>query len=156
MNPITVQFKVNGKQYTIKTEPMRSLSSILRDDLLLTGTKIGCDKGECGACTVIMNDKSVDSCLVPASQINNTEIMTIEGIGDKDNLHPIQKAFIEEGAIQCGFCTPGFVMSTYALLKEKSHPTDKEIKEGLSGNLCRCTGYSKILKAVKKASGKKR
>lgn len=155
MNKIRIQFKVNAQQYDLKTEPLRTLAQILRDDLHLTGTKIGCDKGECGACTVILNNRTVDSCLVPACQLNHTEIITIEGIGDEKHLHPIQQAYINEGAVQCGFCIPGFIISTYQLVKDNNNPDDNQIKEAVAGNLCRCTGYAKILKAIKKSIIKK-
>lgn len=154
MNFINIEFKVNNKKYSINTDPMRPLSSILRDDLLLTGTKIGCDKGECGACTVIMNNQTVDSCIVPAAHLNNAEILTIEGLSNNNSIHPVQEAFIETGAVQCGFCTPGFIMSAYSLLKNNKNPDNDKINQALSGNLCRCTGYSKIIKAVKKAQKK--
>jgi len=152
MRLIEVRFKVNGKEYTLKVDPLKTLLQVLREDLNLTGTKEGCGKGECGACTVILNGKAVNSCLVPVSQINGAEILTIEGIGDEKHLHPLQKAFINEGAIQCGFCTPGMIMSAYALLKEKRLPDEKDIKEAISGNLCRCTGYKRIIQAIKKAA----
>ncbi|MBN1899178.1 MAG: (2Fe-2S)-binding protein [Spirochaetes bacterium] len=149
---IEVRFKVNQKEYRIKVDPLKTLLDVLRKDLHLTGTKEGCGKGECGACTVLLNGEPVNSCLVPASQINGVEILTIEGIGDEKHLHPIQKAFIEEGAVQCGFCTPGIIMSAYALLKKKRLPGKDDIKEAIAGNLCRCTGYSKIIKAIQKAA----
>jgi carbon-monoxide dehydrogenase small subunit len=152
MNLIEVRFKVNGKEYCIKEKPLKPLSKILRENLNLTGTKEGCGKGECGACTVILNNKIVNSCLVPFAQINGAEIITIEGITPEKGLNPLQKAFIEEGAIQCGFCTPGMIISAYSLLKKKKIVTDDEIKEAISGNLCRCTGYKKIISAIKKAS----
>ncbi|RKX97913.1 MAG: (2Fe-2S)-binding protein, partial [Spirochaetes bacterium] len=143
-----ISLKVNGKMYKVEAEPLESLADVLRYKLHLIGTKKGCDKGECGACTVILNGLPVTSCLVPACQLDGAEVLTIEGLGDEKNLHYIQRAYIEEGAVQCGFCIPGFIMSTYALLEKKSNPSDEEIKEALSGNLCRCTGYTKIISAV--------
>ncbi len=153
MELIEICFYVNNKEYRLKVEPLKSLLHVLREDLKLTGTKEGCGKGECGSCTVLLDGKPVTSCLVPISQVNGKSVITIEGIGSEKHLHPLQKAFIEEGAVQCGFCTPGMIISSYALLKEKSIPTEDEIKEAIAGNLCRCTGYAKIIKAVKKARG---
>ena len=152
MKEVTISFKLNGKDYTLTVPTNTTLLQIIRDKVKLTGTKRGCAKGECGACTVIFNGKIVDSCLVLAPKVDGAEITTVEGIGTFDNPHPIQKAFVEEGAVQCGFCTPGFVVSSYALLSKMPKPTEEEIREGLSGNLCRCTGYIKIIEAVKKAS----
>ena len=152
LKEVTISFKLNGKDYTLTVPTNTTLLQIIRDKVKLTGTKRGCDKGECGACTVIFNGKIVDSCLVLAPKVDGANITTVEGIGTFDNPHPIQKAFVEEGAVQCGFCTPGFVVSSYALLSNKPKPTEEEIREGLSGNLCRCTGYIKIIEAVKKAS----
>lgn len=152
MKEVTISFKLNGKDYTLTVPTNTTLLQIIRDKVKLTGTKRGCAKGECGACTVIFNGKIVDSCLVLAPKVDGAEITTVEGIGTFDNPHPIQKAFVEEGAVQCGFCTPGFVVSSYALLSKIPRPTEEEIREGLSGNLCRCTGYIKIIEAVKKAS----
>ena len=152
MKEVTISFKLNGKDYTLTVPTNTTLLQIIRDKVKLTGTKRGCAKGECGACTVIFTGKIVDSCLVLAPKVDGAEITTVEGIGTFDNPHPIQKAFVEEGAVQCGFCTPGFVVSSYALLSKIPKPTEEEIREGLSGNLCRCTGYIKIIEAVKKAS----
>ena len=152
MKEVTISFKLNGKDYTLTVPANTTLLQIIRDKVKLTGTKRGCDKGECGACTVIFNGKIVDSCLVLAPKVDGADITTVEGIGTFDNPHHIQKAFVEEGAVQCGFCTPGFVVSSYALLSNNPKPTEEEIREGLSGNLCRCTGYIKIIEAVKKAS----
>ncbi len=129
-----------------------TLVKIIRDRLGFTGTKEGCGKGECGACTVIFNGKTANACLILAGQVDGADILTVEGIGTIRNPHPIQKAFAEEGAVQCGFCTPGFVVSAYSLLSRNRTPTEDEIREELSGNLCRCTGYIKIIKAVKKAA----
>lgn len=122
---------------------------MIREDLLLTGTKRGCDSGECGACTVIMNGKAVNSCLVLATELEGAEITTIEGLGKySEELHPLQKAFIEKGAVQCGFCTPGVIMTAKAFLDLNPQPTEDEVRDAISGNLCRCTGYAKIVKAI--------
>ncbi len=152
MKEVKINFKLNDRDYKLTVPTNTTLLQIIRDQLGLTGTKEGCGKGECGACTVLFNSVIVTSCLVLAPQVDGAEVLTIEGIGTLQNPHPIQKAFVEEGAVQCGFCTPGFVVSAYSLLSKNSHPTEEEIREGLSGNLCRCTGYIKIIKAVKKAS----
>lgn len=149
---IKVKFKVNSEEREIVTEPTRTLLSILREDLGLKGTKEGCGKGECGTCTVIMDGKPIVSCLVLACQLDGCEIMTIEGLSKDGKLDPIQEAFIEEGAVQCGFCTPGMILSAKALLMKNQDPSEEEIKEAISGNLCRCTGYIKIIKAIKKAA----
>ena len=125
---------------------------LLRDKFNLTGTKEGCGVGECGACTVLMNGKAVNSCLILAAQIEGCEIVTIEGIANGTELHPIQKNFLKHGSIQCGFCTPGMVLSAYALLEENPDPTEEEIKDAIAGNLCRCTGYKQIIEAVKETS----
>ncbi len=147
-----VTFIINGDKKTLNIDPSMTLIEILRKELKLTGTKEGCGKGECGSCTVIMNRKTVNSCLVLGSQIDGSEITTIEGLSKKGELHPLQKAFIEEGAVQCGFCIPGMIMSAKSLLDENPDPTEEEIREGISGNLCRCTGYSKIIEAIQKAA----
>lgn len=136
------------------TSPSTRLLDLIRDDLHFTGTKEGCGKGECGACTVIMNGELVASCLILAPQADGTVITTIEGIGNGENLDPIQEAFIETGAVQCGFCTPGMILAAKKLLEENTHPREEEIKRGISGNLCRCTGYQKIFDAVKLAGDK--
>jgi len=154
MERIVVTFTVNGKTVTVETDPRRPLLDVLREDLLLTGTKQGCRTGECGACTVILDGKIVNSCLVFAGQMEGREVVTIEGIADGDKLHPLQEAFIEEGAVQCGFCIPGMIISAKHLLDRNTEPDEKEIKEALAGNLCRCTGYSKIVKAVQSAAEK--
>jgi carbon-monoxide dehydrogenase small subunit len=124
----------------------------LREDLGLTGTKHGCGLGDCGACTVILDGKAVNSCLVLAIQANGSEVLTIEGLAEKGKLHPLQQAFVDKGAIQCGFCTPGMILSAKALLEEKPNPTELEIRTALSGNLCRCTGYQKIVEAIDDAA----
>jgi aerobic-type carbon monoxide dehydrogenase small subunit (CoxS/CutS family) len=151
-----ITFTVNGKQRTVEAGPLRRLLDILRDDLKLKGTKEGCGEGECGACSVIMNGRVVLSCLVPALQLPGAEVVTIEGLGTETAPHPIQKAFMEEGAVQCGFCTPGMIMAARELLERTSHPTRAEIRTALAGNLCRCTGYDKIFRAVEKAAYSKK
>ncbi|MGB9667059.1 MAG: (2Fe-2S)-binding protein [Candidatus Cryosericum sp.] len=151
-NEVRIVLNINGTDYHVTTQTNRTLTEVLREDLGLLGTKIGCNKGECGACTVIMNGRSVTSCLVLAVQADGATITTIEGLAKDGKPSPIEQAFVEEGAVQCGFCTPGMVMSTEALLSSNPHPTEAEIKTALEGNLCRCTGYAKIIAAVQKAS----
>jgi len=148
-----ITLTVNGQPYEFAALPNRTLVDALRYDLGLTGTKKGCDIGDCGACTVLMNGVPVFSCLVLALEAEGCEILTIEGVAKGLELHPIQKAFIEQGAIQCGFCTPGMVLMALALLQRNPDPTEYEIRRALSGNLCRCTGYQKIVEAVQKAAG---
>lgn len=144
---------INGVKKTYDVDPSLRLVDFLRDQLLLTGTKIGCGRGECGACTVIMDGRAITSCLVPVMRADGTEIETIEGVAHKDGtLHPIQDEFVKKGAIQCGFCTPGFIMSAKALLDKNKKPTEEEVKEALGGNVCRCTGYVKIQEAVMAAA----
>ena len=152
MSKLMIELTINGKKRKVKTTASTRLLDLLRDDLHLTGTKEGCGKGECGACTVIMNGELIASCLVLAPQADRTIITTIEGIGSGGHLDPIQEAFIETGAVQCGFCTPGMILAAKKLLEENPHPTDEEIKRGISGNLCRCTGYQKIFDAIKLAA----
>lgn len=152
ISEVRVAMNVNGTEYQITTLTSRTLAEVLREDLGLLGTKIGCNKGECGACTVIMNGRSVTSCLVLAVQAEGSAITTIEGLAKAGRPSPLEQAFVEEGAVQCGFCTPGMVMSAEALLARKPHPSDAEIATALEGNLCRCTGYRKIVAAVRKAS----
>ena len=144
-----IRFVLNGKEYIKGVNPTQTLLDFLRNEMKLTGTKKGCEIGECGACTVLLDGKAVNSCLVLVGQINTREITTIEGIGSSDNLHPVQKAFIESGAVQCGFCTPGMIMSIIGLLNENPHPSEDEIKMAIEGNLCRCTGYEQILQAIR-------
>jgi aerobic-type carbon monoxide dehydrogenase small subunit (CoxS/CutS family) len=147
----TIKLKVNGYVHELVVKPHQTLLDVLRDDLQLTGTKEGCGLGECGACTVLMNGKPVNSCLILAPEADGAEILTIEGLAEAGNLHPVQKAFVEKGAIQCGFCTPGMVMATVGLLNENPKLSREEIRKGLIGNLCRCTGYIKIIEAVEAA-----
>ena len=151
-----IRITVNGKPYELSVRPHATLLEVIREDLGLTGTKEGCGVGECGACTVIMNGTSVNACLVLAAQADGKEITTIEGLAKGDKLDPIQEAFYEIGGLQCGFCTPGMIMATRALLAEKPEPTDQEIRKGLEGNFCRCTGYTKIFESVREASRKSR
>jgi len=143
-----IQIRVNEEEYDLLVHPDRTLLDLLRYDLGLTGTKEGCDEGDCGACTVLVNGKVVTSCLVLAVEIDGANITTIEGMQNGDELHPIQQAFVDSGAVQCGFCTPGMILTTKALLDEIPDPSEDEIKHYLEGNLCRCTGYTKILDAV--------
>ncbi len=148
---VKIKFKLNGKLIEVKTSPNRRLLDLLRDDLNLTGTKEGCSIGECGACTVIMNGKAVNSCLVLAPEINDAEVITIEGISQNGNLHSLQENFLKHGAVQCGFCTPGMILSAYALLQKYPQPDEEMIKEAITGNLCRCTGYKQIIEAIKES-----
>lgn len=149
MKEIKVGFTLNGDRTVISSSPNRTLLDVLREDLGLTGAKDACGgEGECGACTVILDGRPVNSCLVFIGQVEGAMITTIEGITPKSGYHPIQKAYIEAGAVQCGYCTPGAVLASKALLDQNPHPSDREIREGLSGNLCRCTGYSKMLDAL--------
>jgi carbon-monoxide dehydrogenase small subunit len=147
-----ISLKVNGILYDVRVNAETSLLSLLRDELDLTGTKDGCHEGECGACTVIMNGKPVNACLVLAVEANGSEILTVEGLSQGDELHPLQQAFVDCGAVQCGFCTPGMLMSAKALLDENPGPTPEEIRRALRGNLCRCTGYKKIEDAIHQAA----
>jgi aerobic carbon-monoxide dehydrogenase small subunit len=148
-----IAMTVNGESVEVAVEPTAMLLDVLRDELGLTGAKDSCGRGECGSCTVILEDKAVDSCIIPVMKAAGKEVWTIEGLAGKGGkLHPIQETFIEYGAIQCGYCTPGMVLSAKALLDENPHPTEHEVKIALSGNLCRCTGYTKILAAVQAAA----
>ncbi len=149
-----LNLKVNGEDYEIAVEPHRTLLEALREDLGFTGVKKGCGIGDCGACTVLMDGLPVFSCLVLAVEAEGYEIVTIEGMAKGLELHPIQKAFVDKGAIQCGFCTPGMVLNAYALLKENPEPTEPEIRRAISGNLCRCTGYQKIVEAIGEAGNR--
>lgn len=147
-----IQVTVNGELVESAVEPNQTLLQFLREGLELTGTKHGCGLGDCGACTVILDGKPVNSCLVLAVQANGREVLTIEGLAENGNLHPIQQAFVDKGAIQCGFCTPGMILSAKTLLDENPKPSEHEIRTAISGNLCRCTGYQKIVEAVQEAA----
>jgi len=149
----TLTMTVNNREVTVEIEPDELLVDVLRDRLGLTGTKIGCNEGECGACTVVIDGQAVLSCLIPAVRANGCHITTIEGLSDGDVLHPLQQAFVEHGAVQCGYCIPGFILSAKALLDRNPHPTRDEIKESIAGNLCRCTGYVKIIEAIESVAG---
>lgn len=142
------ELEVNGEIYKIYVEPWKTLLEVLRDELGLTGVKPGCEEGHCGACTVLIDGKAVNSCLVLVPQVRGKKIVTIEGLKGEEGLHPLQQAFIDHFAVQCGFCTPGMILSAKALLDENPSPTEEEVRKALSGNLCRCTGYTKIIEAV--------
>jgi len=143
-----IQVAVNGKAYELMVPPWRTLLEVIREDLKLTGAKEGCGQGECGACTVMMGGKTVNSCLVLAVEADGQEITTIEGLSEDSKLHPIQEAFVEHAGMQCGFCTPGMIMSAKALLDRNPDPSEREIREGIAGNVCRCTGYTKIVESI--------
>lgn len=146
---LTIQLNVNGEMHTVQIDPAETLLHVLREKLGLTGTKEGCGEGDCGACTILVNGKSINSCIYPAIQADGCEILTVEGVEKSEKLSEIQKAFVDHGAVQCGFCSPGMIMATAALLDENPHPTEEEIRRGLSGNICRCTGYQAMVDAVK-------
>jgi carbon-monoxide dehydrogenase small subunit len=148
LNERRIHFKVNGRSVELSIKPNMTLADVLRTELGLTGTKKGCERGDCGACTVIMNGKAILSCLVLAPRADGTDILTIEGLGTDMSLHPLQRAFIDHGAIQCGFCIPGMLMSAKALLDENPKPTRDEVKKAIAGNLCRCTGYTRQIEAI--------
>ncbi len=150
-----IEIKVNGVMHGIDVQPWDTLLDVIRDKLGLTGTKEGCGLGECGACTVIMNGKTVNSCLVLAVEADGKQIITIEGFSEGDKLHLVQQAFIDLGGLQCGFCTPGMIISAKAMLDENQNPTEEEIRRGISGNFCRCTGYTKIIQSIQAAVPKK-
>ena len=143
-----VSLKVNGRAYSANVYPMARLLDVLREDLKLTGTKEGCGEGECGACSILLDGKLVNSCLIPVLQAEGAEILTIEGLADSGALHPLQEAFLRCGGAQCGICTPGMIMAAYYLLKQNPTPNGAQVREGLAGNLCRCTGYKKIFESV--------
>jgi carbon-monoxide dehydrogenase small subunit len=148
----TISFTVNNEQHTVETPPMKRLLDVLREDLHLTGAKEGCGEGECGSCSILMNGDLVNSCLVPALQAQGANITTIEGLAAEKKLHPIQQCFLERGGAQCGICTPGMILATRHLLDKYPQPTLLQIQEGLAGNLCRCTGYTRIFDAVEAAA----
>jgi len=147
-----ISLTVNNQPYRLSVLPRRTLLEIIREDLGLTGTKEGCGLGECGACTVLMDGQAINSCLVLAAEADGKQITTIEGLAQGDKLHPIQQAFVDHGGLQCGFCTPGMILSAKALLDTNPTPTEEEIKQGIAGNLCRCTGYTKIIESIKAAA----
>jgi aerobic-type carbon monoxide dehydrogenase small subunit (CoxS/CutS family) len=153
---VTVTLTVNGVARTVTTDPQRPLLDVLREDLHLTGTKYGCGEGRCGACTVLMDGQRVLSCVTPVSLADKKSITTIEGLAKGDVLHPVQEAFLAEGALQCGYCTSGMILSAVALLQQKPNPTDEEIVAGMNGNICRCNGYVKIKNAIRRAAAKMR
>jgi carbon-monoxide dehydrogenase small subunit len=153
IQPVEIQMTVNGATKTVRALPMERLLDVLRDNLELTGTKEGCGEGECGSCSVLMNGALVNSCLIPVLQANGANILTIEGLVQDERLHPLQQAFLECGAAQCGICTPGMILAAMHLLDKNPVPSLGQIREGLSGNLCRCTGYLQIFEAVAKAAG---
>jgi aerobic carbon-monoxide dehydrogenase small subunit len=148
----SVSFVVNGTPYTLSLPPITRLLDVLREELKLTGTKEGCGEGECGACSVLLNGELVNSCLIPLLQLQDAEIQTIEGLAENERMHPVQECFLQHGGAQCGICTPGMIMASVSLLRKYPQPTMEQIREGLSGNLCRCTGYQKIFDAVQKAA----
>ena len=153
-NTISLSFTVNGESKTVEAFPMARLLDVLREQLQLSGTKEGCGEGECGACTVVLNGEIVNSCLVPMAQVEGAQIRTIEGVAMGDDLHAVQQAFIEHGGAQCGICTPGMVLAAVDLLSRNPNPTEDDIRTGLAGNLCRCTGYTKIFESVVRACQK--
>ncbi len=152
MTTQTLTMTLNGEEVTVEVKPSALLVEVLRDQLELTGTKVACGEGECGACTVLLDGQPVNSCLVPALKAQGGEVTTVEGLAPLGDLHPLQKAFVEHGAVQCGYCTPGMLMSAKALLDHTPNPTEDEIRLAISGNLCRCTGYAKIVEAILDAS----
>ena len=154
MQPLTLSLTVNGVPETLTTTPYRTLLEVLRDDLGLTGAKEGCGTGDCGACTVLVDGAPVNACLMLAGQVADRTVTTVEGLSSGTTLHPVQEAFAAHGAVQCGFCIPGMLISAVALLDRNPHPTDEEIRWGIAGNLCRCTGYSKIVEAIAAAAGR--
>ena len=149
---VAIRVKVNGKEHKLQVEPRLLLVELLRENLDLTGTHVGCDTSYCGACTVLLNGKAVKSCTVLAIHADGGEVLTVEGLAKNGELHPIQKAFGDSYGLQCGYCTPGLLISTYQLLQRNSHPSDKDIRKAIAGNTCRCTGYQNIFKAIKAAA----
>jgi len=153
MTVSTLNLTVNGQERTVATDPARPLLDVLREDLQLTGAKYGCGEAQCGACSVLLDGERVFACRTPASRAEGRAVVTIEGLVTPDNLHPVQKAFLNEGAFQCGYCTPGMIVAAIALLGASPKPTDEEIAEGMNRNICRCCSYPSIVKAVRRASG---
>ena len=149
---MTVRFRVNGTERSVSTDPQRRLLDVLREDLQLTGTKYGCGEGQCGACLVDVDGESTRSCLLPVKSADGKSVTTIEGLARGEDLHPVQDAFLEEGAVQCGYCTSGMILAAAALLRNKPDPTDEQIVAGMNGHLCRCNGYVKIVNAVRRAA----
>jgi len=149
---VTVRFRVNGTQRSLTTDPQRRLLDVLREDLQLTGTKYGCGEGQCGACLVYVDGEPARSCLLPVSAAEGKSVTTIEGLARGEDLHPVQRAFLEEGALQCGYCTGGMILAAAALVRDTPDPTDEQIVAGMNGHLCRCNGYLKILRAVRRAA----
>ena len=147
-----LKMNLNGKDVQVEIAASATLAHVLREQLGLTGTKIGCEEGECGACTVLVDGEAVNSCIYPALKVANRRVLTVEGLAHNDELHPVQRAFIEHGAVQCGYCTPGLLLSAIALLQRNPHPSEAEIRRAISGNLCRCTGYLKVIRAIQEAS----
>jgi carbon-monoxide dehydrogenase small subunit len=154
MKRVTITATINHRKYELEVRPNLTLLDLLREELGLTGTKRGCEIGECGACTVLMNGQAVNSCLVLAPQIDGEEILTVEGLADGHKLHPLQESFLDHDAVHCGFCTPGSLMSAKELLDRNPNPSEEEIRMAISGNLCRCTGYQQIVEAIKETRGK--
>ncbi len=146
---IDIRMTVNGREYTGRVEPRLTLADFLRNELDLTGTHLGCEHGVCGACTILVDGEAVRSCLLLAVQADGATLMTVEGLANGDELHPLQAAFQENHALQCGFCTPGFLMTAYAFLRDNPNPTEAEVRTGIGGNICRCTGYVPIVKAIR-------
>ncbi|MBI2953888.1 MAG: (2Fe-2S)-binding protein [Chloroflexi bacterium] len=153
MEQVLIKLTVNGREEDVRVSPHKTLLEVLRDDLSLTGAKNGCEDGSCGTCTVLLDGAAVRSCLLLAMEAQGHEIVTIEGLSDGQNMSPLQEIFVNQGAVQCGFCSPGMILTAKALLDSASSPTETEIREAISGNLCRCTGYTKIVEAVMAASG---
>lgn len=148
MSSVTIRLRVNGRSYEVQTEPQRTLLEVVREDLRLTGAKEGCGTGECGACSMIVDGRLITSCLMLAPEADGADIITIEGLAQDGQLHPLQQAFIDHGAVQCGFCIPAMILAGKALLDANPHPTEAEIRRAIAGTLCRCTGYARIVEAI--------